>query len=198
MIPPKKAAKKSVKRVAKKSARKVAKKSAKHLAGHHQPNHLRRAYEHLGRVEILQVSLMPADAKVVTELATLARQELVAGNNKDAAELLRGSEHLCFAALADNSPDSVCVSTDLQKSIAEQFKGLLEKADEHWEGSEKAPGPLTAIYQNSCKNAAKALKNGIYHQALEFARAAEALAHVKRHGIHKLEKAKKALNLAAK
>lgn len=54
----------------------------------------------MSRVEILQRSLKPPDAKVVTTLATLAREQLNAGNNQHAAGLLRGAEQLSIAALA--------------------------------------------------------------------------------------------------
>jgi len=39
--------------------KKAAKKTAKHHPGHRQASDLRRAYEHMSRVEILQRSLKP-------------------------------------------------------------------------------------------------------------------------------------------
>jgi hypothetical protein len=181
----------------KKAAKKAVKKAAKHHPDHHQASDLRRAYEHMSRVEILQKSLKPSYAKAVTALAALARQQLESGSNQEAADLLRGSEHLSFAALAEEDSKKVQLSDVLVQSITEYFDEMIGRADEHWEGHEEGPGALTAIYNSSRKNATKAFRNGAYHRALEFARAAEALAHVKREGPHKLEQGKKALKLAA-
>ena len=84
MPPPKKAAKKS---------------AAHHHDKPHQTNDLRRAYEHMGRLEVLRKSLEASTADAVGVLAKLAQNEIGAGHNKDAADLLRASEHLSFAVL---------------------------------------------------------------------------------------------------
>jgi len=187
--------------------KKAAKKAAKKLAMHHADKHhdhekkphkdskkegkdLRRAFEHMRRVAILQPTLQPSAADTVTTLATLARQQLASGNNKDAADLLRGSEHFSFAVSAGNDSDEVKgvkLSNGLVLAVREQFEELCERADEHWSEEEDRPDALTAIYQSARKSAAKAFKGGEYYQALEFVRAAEALAHVKMHGSHALE-----------
>ena len=181
----------------KKSPKKAAKKAAKHHPDHPQTNDLRRAYEHMSRVEILQKSLKPTDAKVVTTLATLARVQLEAGNNQQAADLLRGAEHLSIAALAGKDSEKVKLSNQLVQSIAEHLNELTGRPEKHWLDHDEEPGVFTAIYKSSRKNATTALKHGAYHRALEFARAAEALAHVSPHGAHKLKRGEKVLRLTA-
>lgn len=177
----------------KKAPKKAAKKAARNHPDHHQASDLRRAYEHMSRVEILLKSLSPSNAKAVTALAVLARQQLESGSNQEAADLLRGLEHLSFAALADEDSKKVLLSDELVQSITEHFYELIGRADEHWEDHEEAPGTLTAIYMSSRKSATRSFMHGAYHKALEFARAAEALALVKKHGPRKLEHGKKAL-----
>ena len=181
----------------KKAAKKAAKKTAKHHPGHRQASDLRRAYEHMSRVEILQRSLKPSDAKVVTTLATLAREQLEAGNNQQAADLLRAAEHLSIAALTDQVSKKVRLSDELVQSIAEHFNELTGRAQVHWLKHEEQPGVFTAIYNGSRKNATVAFKHGAYHQALELARATEALAHVSPHGAHKMKRGEKVLRLTA-
>jgi hypothetical protein len=151
------------------------KKAAKKAAGHHhdrhrQANDLRRAYEHMGRLEVLQKSLKSSSADAVDALTKLAQKEIEGGHNKDAADLLRASEHLSFAVPADDSPRGGLRSTELVQSISEHFDELTRRADEHWEDQERHSSILARLYQSSRKNAVK---------ALECARAAEALAHVK-------------------
>jgi uncharacterized protein with gpF-like domain len=130
----------------------------------------------------------------VAELTTLAQQALKDGHGKDAADLLRASEHLSFAVLAGEVSGVVRVSADLKESITEQFDELMRRAEEHQEEEEHS-SILTAIYQSARNSAAKAFKARDYHQALEFARAAEALAHVKQHGALKLESGRKSFQL---
>jgi hypothetical protein len=173
--------------------KKAAKKAAKHHPGHRQTGDLRRAYEHMNRVEILQRSLKPSDAKVVTTLATLAREQLEAGNNQQAANLLRGAEHLSIAAHTDQVSKKIQLSDELVQSITEHFNELTGRAEEHWLEHQEKSGVITAIYKSSCKNSTAAFKHGAYHQALEFARATEALAHVSPHGAHKLKRGEKVL-----
>jgi len=185
----------------KKAAKKVAKKAAKKIAGHHhhekhhQTKDLRRAYEHMGRLEVLGKSLKPSAGDTVAALTKLAQKEILEGNSKDAADLLRASEHLSFAILSGDSAGSGRVSAELEESIKEQFDELLRRANEHWEDKELHSNVLSGIYQSSRKRAAKAFKDAAYHQALEFARAAEALAHVKEDGPHKLGGGAKNLQL---
>ncbi len=76
----------ALKKVAKKAAKKAAKKSAKHHAGHD----LRRVYEHLGRLEVLQGGLPGTVVANINALTQMARTSLQAGDTKSAADLLRG------------------------------------------------------------------------------------------------------------
>lgn len=176
----------------KKAAKKAAEKAIKHHPEHHQSSDLRRAYEHMSRVGILQKSLKLSDAKVVTALATLARQHLENGRNQEAADLLKGAEHLSFAALADQESKKVQLSVELVQSITGHFNELTQRAEKHWKECEEGPDVLTVIFKSSLKNAIRALKHGAYHEALELARAAESLADVKRQGPHKQKRSKKA------
>jgi hypothetical protein len=188
MPPPKKAAKKAAKKTAKKAA-------GHHHDKHHQANDLRRAYEHMGRVAVLRQAARSSGTDAVAELTVLSQQAIKDGHSKDAADLLRASEHLSFAALAGEVSGIVRVSAELKDSITEQFDELMRRADEHWEEEEEHSSNLTGIYQSARNSATKALKIRAYHQALEFARAAEALAHVKQHGALKLESGRKILQL---
>jgi hypothetical protein len=181
----------------KKAAKKAAKKSAghHHHDKHHQRNDLRRAYEHMGRVAVLRQASKSTGTDAVAELTTLAQQAIKDGHSKDAADLLRASEHLSFAVLAGEVAGIVRVSADLKESITDQFDELTRRADEHWEEGEEHSNTLTGIYESSRKSATEAFKARVYHQALEFARAAEALVHVKQHGYLKLESGRKNLQL---
>ena len=128
MPPPKKAGKKA--------AKKAPKKGPKHH-DHHHGKDLRRAYEHLGRVEILRGSLKAADE--IHLLATEAQVRLKAGQTKDGADLLRAAEHLAFAQLAKTGRAAEQISAQLKEAVTEQFEHLTERADDHWEES---GGPL--------------------------------------------------------
>ena len=180
----------------KKSAKKAAKKAAGHHHDkHHQAKDLRRAYEHMARVTVLRHSSKSSATDAVAEITALAQGAMKDGHTKDAADLLRASEHLSFAILAGEVSGIVRVSAKLKESITEQFDELTRRADEHWEEEEEHSSILTGIYQSVRNSATKTFKTRAYHQALEFARAAEALAHVKQHGSLKLESGRKNLQL---
>jgi hypothetical protein len=115
-------------------------------------------------------------------LVRLAQEEINAGYGKDAADLLRGAEHLSFAALAGEDAKSQQLAKPLPDAIADKYEELNRRADEHWNYEDTRPEVLTVIYQSARKGAVKAYKSGHFYKALEFARAAEALAHVKTHG----------------
>jgi hypothetical protein len=175
--------------------KKAAKKAASHHDDkHHQANDLRRAYEHMGRVAVLQPT-SKSSKNGVAELTTLAQRAIKDGHSKDAADLLRASEHLSFAVRADDVSGVVSISAELKKSITEHFDELTRRADEHWGEEDEYSNTLAGIYQSSRSCAAKAFKARAYHQALEYARAAEALAHVKRHGPLKLGRGHKNMQL---
>ena len=58
-----------------------------------------RAYEQLGRIDILEGDLAGPSFVDVSVLANLAQQQLDSGHAGNAAILLRAAEHLSFAAL---------------------------------------------------------------------------------------------------
>jgi hypothetical protein len=186
MPPPKKAAKKSAKKAAK-----------KHSGKHHEAGDLRRVYEHLNRVEVLRPLLAASFAEAATELAKLAQQLIQSGYRKDAADALRASEHLSFASLAGNALLDMKLSPELEQAIAGQHEDLLRRAEEHWTDQTAHPALVKAIYDGARKGAARALKQKAYAQALEFARAAEALAHVNGHGPKELGTGGQRLKLEA-
>lgn len=175
----------------KKAAKKAAKKAPKKHAPHHEhekhSKDLRRAFEHMGRIDILE-RIHPSIASEFTRiLASLAQSELHAGRPKQAAELLRAGEHWTFATLASEYAEVANIGPQLTAAIDEQFEDLMRRADEHWEDGQPASSALAPIYETARRSAAKAHKSANYFQALEFARAAEALAHGKNHGPLKLK-----------
>ena len=171
-------------------AKKAAKKAAAKHADpkHHEAKDLRRAYEHLGRVQILQHSLGAAPAEDIHSLVALAEKELGQGHRKDAADLLRAAEHFSFAALAaDATPGKI--SDELKDIVAEEVDHLTQRANEHWEerDEEEHHASIAPLFRSSLEATVKALEAGSHRQALELARGSEALAHVKKHGPEELE-----------
>ena len=167
----------------KKAAKKVAKKSAKKTAKHGDARHgeskdLRRAYEHLGRLTVLEPRLAELAAAQVRALTELARNAIVAREPKSAADLLRAGEHLAFASLVTTTGESH-VSEPLQEAIRAEYDHLLQKAIEHGEEhKKKRPKQLAAFYKDALDRAEAAAKAEEFRPALEYVRAAEALAHV--------------------
>jgi hypothetical protein len=106
----------SAKKAAKKAAKKVAAKHAD--PQHHERRDLRRAYEHLGRVEILKQNGQ-AELNDVVSLVALAEKELVQGHRKDAADLLRAAEHFSFAAIVPSATKPGKVSPELKDVVLE-------------------------------------------------------------------------------
>jgi hypothetical protein len=161
----------------KKAAKQAAKKAAKH-----QSQDIRRAYEHLGRVDILEGALAGVHFVHVSALAKLAQQSLADGHPRNAADLLRAAEHICFAALApdDRAGPVAMVSASLRSAIATELRHLTERAEEHWSQVEttQLSESLTAIYTAALDQADASFKKGAFLPALELARAAEALSHV--------------------
>ncbi len=154
------------------------KKAAKN---HHDKKHaekdLRRVYEHLGRVDALQLALKNPAADV-TALVHLAGAAVSSGQARDAAELLRAAEHLSFALAAKERNHSSRASDEVQDAIRREFRHCRSRAEKHWETAEH-PERIEEIYTVLVASADKALKQGALHPAMEFVRAAEALAHVK-------------------
>ncbi|MDP9052342.1 MAG: hypothetical protein M3O31_16715 [Acidobacteriota bacterium] len=169
-----------VKKAAKKAAKKMARKSPHNLPS----QDLRRAYEHLGRVDILEGALAGVHFVQVSALATLAQQELASGHARDAAEMLRAAEHICFAALApEDRPIAVpLVSADLKAAVSEELDRLRRRAEASWTDPDsdenQAHETIAAIYSAALEHAALAFSRGAYRPALELARAAEALSQI--------------------
>jgi hypothetical protein len=175
------------------------KKTAKKAVGHHHDKHhaandLRRAFEHLGRVAVLRQTSQSSATEAIADLTALAQRAIKDEHFNDAADLLRASEHLSFAGFGGEASWDVRISAELKTSITDQFDELMRWADEHW-GEIESSGILAEIYQSSRDSATRAFKARAYHQALEYARAAEALAHVKQRGAPKLVRGNQDLQL---
>jgi len=154
------------------------KKAAKHHdEQHHYAKDLRRAFEHLGRVETLR-QVLSGSGDDIAVLVKLAQEEIANDAPKNAADLLRASEHLSFAAILDRAAGEAEVSLGLAVAIRGEFGRLVAKAEEHWQADSAHP-QVERIYRESLSKAGIARDQGAYRQALELARGAEALAHVK-------------------
>ncbi len=156
----------------------------KHVGKHDSKGagkHLRRAFEHLGRVEALQ-TLTQSDS--ITTLVRLAQASIDHDVARPAADLLRAAEHLSFAAVVAQSRSSSSLSADLEEAVRREFRKLLEHAEEH----ELALGTtLDRLLRQSVEDARKAFEDGSFRQALELARAAEALASIHEHDAEELD-----------
>lgn len=166
----------------KKAAKKVA---AKHAHHDDAGKDMRRAYEHLGRVGVLHSLLEKGFTKDIADLTMLAEQELASGHMKDAADLLRAAEHLSFGAL-NSSKAEKNVDPKLVDAITKEFGHKLDTAEEHWSDQGEHHEQVGGIYSQTAQRAQKAFDGGAYRRALELARGAEALAHVKIHGTKQL------------
>ncbi len=163
-----------VKKAAKKGSAKYA------LPEHRDQKELRRAYEHLGRVQLLRPGFQNDLSSDVNTLRALAETELGHRHLKEAAELLRVAEHLSFAALAGTAPPSNKVSIELKSAVKDEVDHLISRALERWNNGGHAahPASLVAIFNASVVAAEDALASGSRHRALELARGAEALTHL--------------------
>lgn len=168
----------ALKKAVKKSAKKVAKKAAK-SAKHHGAGELRRAYEHLGRLEVLQGGLPGSVVTDINSLTAMARASLQRGDTRNAADLLRACEHLGFGALASGGRETQ-IGDDLRDAIDDEYEHLIERAVAHWDEQEEEPGGgLMEIYEKTFQAAETAYGKGAFRRALELARGAEALSHVR-------------------
>ncbi|GAA3763910.1 hypothetical protein GCM10022270_24010 [Terriglobus aquaticus] len=155
--------------------KKAAKKAAKKTPGHHDPlKDARRTFEHLGRVQAI-ANLAQAESEALRFLMHSADIALRAERYKDSADLLRAAEHLCFATL--NSSSTEQVSKELKATIAAEFEHLLHRAEDH-AAHHEAPDAVVELRKRLTEDAKAALKRGSFRAALEYARGAEALAHV--------------------
>jgi hypothetical protein len=180
----------TTKRAPRKATKKPAPKSPNHRAG----LHLLRAYEHLGRIEIIEAALTGKPFCDVSTLSALAQQEFTAGRTRHSADLLRAAVHLNFAALAPSRAAADVISPELKASISAEFDHLLRRAEDHWSESQPTPQPkgrqsrdnqtvtahrsIAQIYAGSLQQARRAFAAESYCQALELARAADALTRI--------------------
>jgi hypothetical protein len=169
--------------------KKAAKKAPKH---HKDEKHgvgkdLRRAYEHLGRLGALQELLPATVVSRLSTLSALAEASLLAGEAKSAADLLRAGEHLAFGTLASKAKEQR-LSEALVDAIHADYEHMLDKAEEHRERhGDDAPAEVSSLYDTMLEAASEAFNKGAYRRALEFARGAEALAHVRGNATAQLE-----------
>jgi hypothetical protein len=164
---------------AKRAANKAAKAAADKLV--HPAEELRRAYEDLGRIEILEGALAGSPFVDVTALANLAQQQLADRRPHNAADLLRAAEHLCFAALAPMQVTDSLMNAELKKAITIEFEGLMRQAEEQWQEQEEATNRrvIEDLFTHALDQARRAFNRGAFRPSLEFARAAEALSHIR-------------------
>ncbi len=92
---------------------------------------LRRAYEHLTRIDILEAALAGPAFCDVSTLAALALEELAAGRDRVAADLLRAAEHICFAAQTPNgyAASTMRVFAELRRALDQEFDTLTRRAE---------------------------------------------------------------------
>ena len=143
--------------------------------------HLRRAFEHLGRVEALQGL---TQVKAASTLVQLAQASIDYQEARPAADLLRAAEHLSFAAIAAESKNTPALSPELEEAIRREFRKLLEHAEEHDLPKDSALGTLL---RDTLDQARAAFDGKNLRQALELARAAEALSSIEKKEADKLD-----------
>lgn len=155
----------------------------KHAKHHHHPEHeaakhLRRSYEHLGRVEALGDLAGDTTSGSASQLLQLARKLLNADSPRDAADALRAAEHVCFATLASNAKAVAKIDEELLSALDDEFDKLAARAEEHWESREDRDPVVMNLFPKLLQDSRVAYDKRKYRQALELVRAAEALAHV--------------------
>lgn len=158
----------------KKAAKKAATKTAGIKDPHKAAKDARRTFEHLGRVQAI-AQFTAAEGEALTLLSQTADRAFRTQQYKNSADLLRAAEHLSFASLHREARETV--SDTLKATIEEEFDHLLERAEDHAD-HHSAPKEIRALMERMINDANSALKRGSYRAALEFARGAEALAHV--------------------
>jgi hypothetical protein len=162
----------------KKAANKTAKTAANNVA--HAAKELRNAYEYMGRIEIMEGALAGSPFVDVTALANLAQQQLASDHPRNAADLLRAAEHLCFAALAPAHVSDSLMNPQLKRAITMDFEALMRDAELQWQEEEPTSRRVIEdLFTRALDEARRAFTRGGFRPALEFARAAEALSRVR-------------------
>lgn len=154
----------------------AAKRESKHGHGpkHEKGKHLRRAFEHLGRVEALQGLVAGPAAPSIALLLGEAQRQINHGDSRSAADLLRAAEHLSFAA-AFSTGAPATVPPELEQAIDREFEKKVEKTQKH---ARAEPSALGRIIRESLEAAHTAREQRSFREALELVRAAEALIEV--------------------
>ena len=170
-----------------------SKHAAKHAPMHDAAKDLRRAYEHLGRLEAIAQQVHGSSSERIMCLVDLAKTYLTADMPKHAADLLRAAEHLSFSALPSFMEPETTIAPELANTLTEEFEKLVLRASDHLadhDGEHSAF--IVTTFKAASNEAASAFATRRFRQALELSRAAEALAHV-----HKQPHAVKPLRLKA-
>jgi hypothetical protein len=155
--------------------------ASKPVAFHGKSDDLRRAYEFLGRIDILESSLSGASFCDVSTLVGLALNELAAGRDREACDLLRSAEHISFAAQAPNgyASSAMHMFDELRQAIDAEFSGLIRRAEVlREERSSPRHGQLPDLCARTLKDAREAYAEQAFGRALELARAAALLANL--------------------
>ena len=175
----------AVKKAAKKALKKAAKKSFGKHHKHEDGKDLRRAYEHLGRLESLE-SVFPKNVpEQIAALTDLSRRTLQEGDARSSAELFRACEHIAFGVLSPDSKDSV--NGALRDAIGKQYDKLHEEALEEWENrGDRSAVTISRVFRWALSMAESAYANESFRRSLEMIRAAAVLARVDYEGLPKL------------
>lgn len=142
---------------------------------------LRRAWEHLARIDILEGALAGPEFCDVSTLAVLAMGELNAGNDRTAADLLHAAEHICFAAQSSHgyAASSMRIFAELHRAIEAEFDTLIRRAEVFREQrSSPRHGEVVGVCARTLQLAREAHAEQSFSRALELARAGELLAEV--------------------
>jgi hypothetical protein len=191
----KKAAKKAAKKAPTKAAKKAAKKAPKHHDKKHGDKHesgksLRKAYEHMGRLTALRGSLAAPVVAQIAVLTKVAETQLDSSEAKGAAHVLRAGEHLAFGSLAAATKGAP-LSDHLESVVRDEYEHLMERAEDRWaEREDRREDEIAEVFASMTAAASAAFDKGAYRRALEYARGAEALAHVEAVDVKSLESGK--------
>ena len=150
-------------------------------AFHGKSDDLRRAYEFLGRIDTLESALSGASFCDVSTLVALALNELAAGRDHEACDLLRSAEHIGFAAQGPSgyAPSAMRMFDELRHAIEAEFSGLIRRAELlREERSSPRHGQLPDLCARTLKDAREAYAEQAFGRALELAHAAALLAEL--------------------
>lgn len=162
----------------KKAAKKAGKKAAKKAARHGGAQDLRRAYEHLHRVSLMHEQVGSEARRQIDLLSRYAETALGTQEFEPAADLLRAAEHICFGSIASTSRERK-LNDNLARAAREEYEHLTERANKHWKNHEESADlELRRIFSAALEAAEDAFHAGAMYRALEYARAADALAEL--------------------